>query len=150
MNRRDLLKAFAGAAALSVIPRSFAAKAAAEPVQFNQLYGSMGVRGVQYSDKLKRLAGQQVVMKGYMAPPLKPKLDFFVLTKQPMATCPFCSSAADWPVDIVLVVMPKGRELEPSTKGLEVTGRLDIGVKRDEETGFVSLVRIYADQVKNA
>ena len=89
-------------------------------------------------------------MKGYMAPPLKPKLDFFVLTKQPMATCPFCSSAADWPVDIVLVVMPKGRELEPSTKGLEVTGRLDIGVKRDEETGFVSLVRIYADQVKNA
>ena len=95
----------------------------------------------------KALSGQTVRMSGYMAPPLKPKLDFFVLTKQPMSTCPFCTTAADWPADIVLVIMPKGRELDPTTRGLQITGRLDIGVKKDEDTGFVSLVRLYADGV---
>ena len=70
-----------------------------------------------------------------------------MLTKQPMSTCPFCTTAADWPADIVLVIMPKGRELDPTTRGLQITGRLDIGVKKDEDTGFVSLVRLYADGV---
>ncbi|WP_252973391.1 hypothetical protein [Thermus thermophilus] len=87
-------------------------------------------------------------MTGWMAPPLKPKLDFFVLTKVPLATCPFCSTAADWPPDIVLVIMPKGQEAKPTTRCIRVTGRLDIGVKEDSQTGFVSLVRIYADRVE--
>lgn len=119
-------------------------------LKFSELYGKVTVRGVEYSSKLKSLAGKQVTMAGFMAPPLKPKLDFFVLTREPMATCPFCTTAADWPADIVLVIMPDGKELEPSVRGLTVTGRLDIGVKKDEETGFVSLVRLYADRVQNA
>lgn len=123
-------------------------KSTATTIKFSEMYGKIGVRGIEYSTKLKSLAGQKVSMRGYMAPPLKPKLDFFVLTREPMSTCPFCSSAADWPADIVLVIMPSGKEIEPTIKGVTVTGKLDIGVKRDEETGFVSLVRIYADTVK--
>lgn len=123
------------------------AGAQAPAVKFGELYGRVTVRGVEYSDKLKALGGKTVSMTGYMAPPLKPKLDFFVLTREPMSTCPFCTTAADWPADIVLVIMPKGRELDPTTRGLTVTGRLDIGVKKDEDTGFVSLVRLYADRV---
>ena len=30
-----------------------------------------------------------------------------------------------------------------------VTGRLEVGIKKDEQTGFVSLVRLYADKVEN-
>ncbi len=135
---------------LTLLPfASLWAKAeAVSSLKFNELYGKVTVRGVQYSDKIKSLSGKRVVMTGYMAPPLKPKLDFFVLTREPMSTCPFCTTAADWPADIVLVIMPSGKELEPTTTGLTIKGRLDIGIKKDDETGFVSLVRLYADQVK--
>ncbi|SMB96892.1 hypothetical protein [Deinococcus hopiensis] len=149
INRRSLVKLL-GALPLLTWPAlaDARAEAATAGLKFGELYGKTTVRGVEYSDKIKSLKGRQVSMQGYMAPPLKPKLDFFVLTRQPMATCPFCTTAADWPADIVLVIMPRGQELDPTTRGLQVTGRLDIGVKRDEETGFVSLVRLYADQVR--
>ena len=149
MNRRTLIKMLAG---LPVMLRVGHAGAQADlpRVKFSELYGRVTVRGVEYSAKLKSLSGKKVTMTGYMAPPLKPKLDFFVLTKQPMSTCPFCTTAADWPADIVLVIMPPGKELDPSVRGLTVTGRLDIGVKKDDETGFVSLVRLYADRVQDA
>ncbi|WP_169311933.1 hypothetical protein [Deinococcus maricopensis] len=116
-------------------------------LKFSELYSKVTIRGIEFSPKLKALSGQKVDITGFMAPPLKPKLDFFVLTKQPMSTCPFCSSSADWPPDIVLVIMPNGKTLDPSTGPIRVRGRLEVGVKRDDETGFVSLVRVYADQV---
>jgi hypothetical protein len=119
-----------------------------EMLSFEDLYSRVTVRGVEFSPRLKSLDGKRVVMEGYMAPPLKPRLTFFVLTKLPLATCPFCSSAADWPPDIVLVILPKGREVEPVTSRIRVLGRLEIGVKEDPETGFVSLVRIYAEKVE--
>ncbi|PZA07641.1 MULTISPECIES: hypothetical protein [unclassified Meiothermus] len=121
---------------------------AQSPLEFGELYSKTTIRGVEFSPKLQALAGKRVVMQGWMAPPLKPKLDFFVLTKAPLATCPFCSTAADWPPDIVLVIMPPGRSAEPTTKRIQVTGRLEVGIKTDEDTGFVSLVRIYADGVE--
>jgi hypothetical protein len=119
-------------------------------LEFSELYSKTTVRGVEFSPKLQALNGKSVVMDGWMAPPLKPKLDFFVLTKAPLATCPFCSTAADWPPDIVLVIMPPGRTAEPTTKRIQVTGRLEVGIKTDEDTGFVSLVRIYADRIDEA
>ena len=152
MNRRTVLKllgAAPGALWLAPFGRAGAQSAAAR-LNFNELYGKVTVRGAEYSSKIKALNGRKVTMSGYMAPPLKPKLDFFVLTRQPMSTCPFCTTAADWPADIVLVIMPPGQELEPSVRGLNVTGRLEIGVKRDDETGFVSLVRLYAERVRDA
>lgn len=148
MNRRRLLKVLGQGTALlplwSVLGRAAPAPAT---LKFSELYGRVTVRGAEFSDKLRALQGQQVRMSGFMAPPLKPKLDFFVLTREPMSTCPFCTTAADWPADIVLVIMPPGRELDPTVRGLSVTGRLDSGVRRDAETGFVSLVRLYAEQV---
>ncbi|MDO4246976.1 MAG: hypothetical protein Q4C89_13210 [Deinococcus sp.] len=149
MNRRTLIKVLAAVPASLWLGRA-GAQTGTPRLKFSELYGKTTVRGVEYSSKLKSLSGKKVTMAGYMAPPLKPKLDFFVLTKQPMSTCPFCTTAADWPADIVLVIMPPGKELEPSVRGLTVTGRLDIGVKKDEETGFVSLVRLYADRVQDA
>lgn len=118
-------------------------------MKFSELYSRVTVRGIEFSPKLTGLAGQRVTMTGFMAPPLKPKLDFFVLTRVPMSSCPFCTTSADWPPDIVLVIMPDGKLLDPSTGPIRVTGRLEVGVKRDDQTGFVSLVRLYADRVEN-
>jgi len=85
-----------------------------------------------------------------MAPPLKPTLNFFVLTRVPMSICPFCSSDADWPWDIVLVYLNEPVTALPFDRSIRVEGRLELGTKTDEETGFVSLVRIYATRVREA
>lgn len=115
---------------------------------FKELYASVGVRGIELSDKVNALTGKEVEMSGYMAPPLTAGVKFFVLTKALMAVCTFCSTDADWPTDIVVVYLPDGEELKPTEHPVKVTGTLDTGSFTDEDTGFVSLVRIYADKVE--
>ena len=137
-----------GGTATGPKPQPAAAARSASPLKFSDLYSGGSARGLEFSEKLKSAAGGQVEMAGYMAPPLKPMPSFFVLTKQPMAVCPFCSTDADWPEDIVLVTTPAGKSVTPTEKPVRVRGRLEIGSKTDPETGFVSLVRIYATEVK--
>jgi len=81
-------------------------------------------------------------MLGYMAPPLKAESRFFVLTREPLAICPFCQSDADWPVDIVVVFMKNETAMVSAGRKVAVTGRLEIGSATDVETGFVSQIRI--------
>jgi hypothetical protein len=119
----------------------------APTLQFTEFYQGGGARGLILSDKLVALHGQRVVMTGFMAPPLKPTFDFFVLTRVPLALCPFCASDAQWPEDIVFIRLPPGQTLTPTSALLQVVGRLDVGTKTDTATGFVSLVRIDAERV---
>ena len=81
-------------------------------------------------------------MKGFMAPPLKAEARFFVLTQIPMSLCPFCSSDADWPDNIVVIYLGRAQTFEQANRLIEVSGRLEVGSWTDPETGFVSLVRI--------
>ena len=111
-------------------------------LQFDQLYKSFGVRGYEFADTLLALKGKPVVMRGYMAPPLKAESRFFVLTSQPLALCPFCQSDADWPADIVVVYLRRATALVGGGDPVAVSGRLDIGSWTDAETGFVSQIRI--------
>jgi len=96
----------------------------------------------QYTQKARKLAGKSVEMRGYMAPPLKPEIDFFVLTSLPTAICPFCDAAASWPDDIVLVHLSRPVRALAYDRLLDVSGTLEIGVETDAATGFVSLVRL--------
>ena len=132
----------AEAAGVSVI----ASADGAAGLAFNEIYRSEGILGFELSAKSKALSGKPVRMLGYMAPPLKPDARFFVLTRAPVALCPFCNSDADWPSDIV-VVYPRDR-VGWAQDGLPVavTGTLELGSRVDPETGFVSLVRV-ADAV---
>ncbi|WP_427025439.1 hypothetical protein ACP4J4_05830 [Aureimonas ureilytica] len=127
-------------AALALAPRQ--ALAAIERIVFDDLYGKISVLGLSFSDKAKALAGQSVEMRGFMAPPLKAEAKFFVLTEIPMSLCPFCSSDADWPANIVVVYLREAQTFEQANKVIEVSGRFEIGSWTDPETGFVSLVRI--------
>src|SRR5580692_398490 len=96
----------------------------------------------QYTDKARKLAGTVVNMHGYMAPPLKPEIDFFVLTSLPTAICPFCDAAASWPDDIVLVQLSRPVRALAYDRLLEASATLQIGIQTDAATGFVSLVRL--------
>ena len=118
-----------------------------EPVSilFDEFYSGFNMRtGLVLSDKLLSLDGKRVTMEGYVAPPLKPRLDFFVLARVQLAFCPFCSSDAEWPDDIALVYLPDPVIIS-SEFPVRVTGTMEIGSSVDAETGMVSLVRIYAD-----
>lgn len=127
---------------------SVVALAQANPIvlKFSELYSKVTAQGVELSPKLQAANGKRVEMSGYMAPPLKVNIDFFVLGSKPMAECPFCTSAADWPSDIVLILFRNGQSAKFTSGAVRVRGRLELGVKEDPDTGFVSLIRIYADE----
>lgn len=114
-----------------VIPRTYKIK-----------FGKIFVENKEFSEDIKKLAGKKVKITGYMAPPLKPDANFFVLTRQPMAVCPFCDDEEEWPEDIIFVRTKK--TVPPIQQGekIEVTGILELGVEVDSQTGFVSLIRI--------
>lgn len=118
------------------------ARAAPPRIAFERFYKSFGVLGMQFSDELAGLKGRDVTIRGYMAPPLKAESDFFVLTREPLAICPFCQSDADWPLDIAVVYLRRAAGLSPAGSRLVVAGRLDLGSWTDPRTGFVSQIRI--------
>jgi hypothetical protein len=137
----------AEAAVEPTVPQlALAADGEPTPIAFDEFYTRASIReGLKLTEKLLSLDGRKVVMRGYMAPPLKPELDFFVLTKVRLAYCPFCSTAAEWPDDIAVVYTPS--PMKATERAVSVEGTIEIGSKMDQETGMVSLVRIYADKI---
>jgi hypothetical protein len=115
---------------------------ARETLSFDGLYKSFGVRGMEFSDRVRQLTGQAVAITGYMAPPLKAESRFFVLSGEPLALCPFCQSDADWPVDIVVIYLSRVMPLISAGTRITVTGRLETGSWLDPDSGFVSLLRL--------
>jgi len=107
----------------------------------------VGVLGTVYSDQAKSLKNKEVRMRGYMAPPLKPESKFFVLTREPVAVCPFCASDAQWPADIVVVYLRETLAPINLSRRIEVAGTLEIGSWTDPQSGFVSQVRIVDAEV---
>lgn len=129
------------ALAAGIAPRAACAE---EPPRlgFAELYKSFGVRGLEFSDKVRALAGARVRMTGFMAPPLKAESRFFVLTREPLTLCPFCQSDAEWPVDIVVIYLRRPAPLLDGGAALAVLGRLEVGAWTDPDSGFVSQLRL--------
>ncbi len=115
---------------------------AADLLTFDKLYLASGVLGLKFSDTTQNARNKQIRMRGFMAPPLKPNSNFFVLNKEPVALCAFCSSDADWPMDIVVVYTKNNLSPVDFSEKIEVEGRLELGSQVDEKTGFVSQIRI--------
>lgn len=135
MDRRRLLTLSGGLLAAAAVSPAFANTPA---LRFRDMYS----RGKDLSPTALSLEGQRITMVGYMAPPLKPEINFFVLTKTPMATCPFCDDAADWPNDIVVSYFEGGMEFTRFSNLIRVEGTFDTGIETDAATGFVSKVRL--------
>lgn len=113
---------------------------AAEPplIRFRDMYGP----GMVLANSFTARQGKNVEIQGFMAPPLKPDASFFILTKMPMAVCPFCDNEADWPEDVILVKLDTPFEILRFNRRITVQGKLSLGVEVDQETGFVSRVRL--------
>jgi hypothetical protein len=123
--------------------------AAQAPLEFGTFHARVVQGGIEYADVLLDAEGELVSLEGYMAPPLKPRIEWFMLTRYPMQTCPYCSDGADWPPDVVLVITADGRRLDarPFTDRLRIVGRLELGLATDVEAG-ISLIRIVDARVE--
>lgn len=141
-NRRAFMGYLASSIGLASSAWPTALHAQGKPISFKELYARYGVLGLVFSDKVKELAGKPVSMRGFMAPPLKAESNFFVLTEVPLSLCPFCSSDADWPDDIVVIYLDRSQTFEQANGLIEVSGILEVGSWTDPDTGFVSLLRI--------
>lgn len=108
------------------------------PVKLRDLYR----KGGGLSDLGRSLLGERIAVDGFMAPPLRAQAQFFVLTKMPMAVCPFCETAAQWPSDILAVYTKRTVDVLPFNLRIAATGVLEDGAFRDPATGFVSLLRL--------
>ena len=140
LSRRHLLIGTAGVAGSLLCSPARAQRGGV--LTFDDLYEASGVLGLKFAPKMLALKGQSVRMQGYMAPPLKPESDFFVLTRQPVTICPFCSSDADWPTDIVVVYLQRAASPTRFSDPIEVIGTLEVGSWTDPQTGFVSQIRL--------
>ncbi len=141
--RRDVLSLIA-ALPFALCTRPSAA--AVSTLAFGELYSKFGVLGFEFSEKVKTLSGQDVSIRGFMAPPLRAEAAFFVLTEIPMSICPFCSTDADWPDNIVVVYLDEKQTFVQPSQAVEAQGVLEFGSWTDPETGFVSLLRLRAAQ----
>ncbi|QDY71699.1 hypothetical protein [Qingshengfaniella alkalisoli] len=109
-----------------------------ESIKLRELYN----RDQSFSDLAKELEGTRISVDGFMAPPLKAESRFFVLTKMPMSVCPFCETEAEWPDDILAVYTKRIVDVIPFNVKIMARGVLELGSKTDEDTGFLSMVRL--------
>jgi hypothetical protein len=135
---------FLFAAACTLCP-PLAARAA-DGIRLRDLYD----KDQSFSDLALGLDGQIIDVSGFMAPPLKAETQFFVLTKRPMATCPFCETEVEWPSDIVAIYARRTITPIPFNVPIIVTGTLALGTYEDLELGFVSRVRLVDAQFARA
>jgi len=146
ISRRALLTAAAVLPMVGVATRT----SAAERLGFGELYKSFGPLGLEFSDKVKQLNGKDVAINGFMAPPLKAEAAFFVLTEIPMSLCPFCSSDADWPDNIMVVYLSSKQTFVQYNAPIVARGVLEFGSWTDPETGFISQLRLRDASFKTA
>jgi hypothetical protein len=120
--------------------------AAATRIRFSDFYigetyqAGVGMRpDLKISPKLLSLNGETVEIIGFMDGILPRDGMFFMILKEPLIGCPFHSVDFDW-AGFAAVFLKKGTSYIDGP--IKVTGRLDAGRKQDE-TGFLSYVRIY-------
>jgi hypothetical protein len=129
---------FHGLAAASLLLSAPALGAENHIFKMRELYE----KDLSFSELAKEHEGEPIEIRGFMAPPLKAEATFFVLTKKPLAVCPFCETEAEWPDDIVVVYTEDVIDVVPFNYPISVEGKLSLGTYKDEEIGFVSRVRL--------
>lgn len=108
------------------------------PLKIRELYA----KGRDFSTLAEQLQGDRITLSGFMAPPLKADSQFFVLTKRPMAVCPFCETEAEWPDDIIAIYTKRRVKVIPFNVGITARGVLELGGFQDPDTGFYSMLRL--------
>lgn len=94
------------------------------------------------SDRFWDLSGSTVTIKGFMGEVLSFEKNWFLLIPEPGAECPFDNGDETYWNKIMIVFVPEDVKLRYKSEPLEITGRLDVGIKIDE-SGYKTMFRLY-------
>ncbi len=94
------------------------------------------------------LSGSKVKIKGFMGEVLSFEKNWFLLIPEPGAECPFDNGDETYWNKIMIVFVPGGDKLRYTSGPLEITGRLDVGIKIDE-SGYKTMFRLYDASFKS-
>jgi hypothetical protein len=141
---KNALAALDASSAASALPP---APAGVTDLAFAEFFGPIGDRGLEYSEKLRGLAGRRVRLVGYMVREQERSPGLFRFAGWPIAveTLGLCS-VDDTPPSTAYVIVPDpGQKLPPWRPGrLLLTGTLEVGA-RAEADGRNSFVRLVLD-----
>lgn len=94
------------------------------------------------SERFWDLSGSTVTIKGFMGEVLSFEKNWFLLIPEPGAECPFDNGDETYWNKIMIVFVPDDVKLRYKSEPLEITGRLDVGIKIDE-SGYKTMFRLY-------
>lgn len=94
------------------------------------------------SDQFWDLSGSTVKIKGFMGEVLSFEKNWFLLIPEPGAECPFDNGDETYWNKIMIVFVPEDVKLRYNAEPIELTGRLDVGIKVDE-SGYKTMFRLY-------
>ncbi|MGZ7441912.1 hypothetical protein [Paenibacillus sp. TH7-28] len=94
------------------------------------------------SERFWDLSGSTVTIKGFMGEVLSFENHWFLLIPEPGAECPFDNGDETYWNKIMIVFVPDDVNLRYKSEALQITGRLDVGIKIDE-SGYKTMFRLY-------
>lgn len=94
------------------------------------------------SERFWDLSGSTVTIKGFMGEVLSFEKNWFLLIPEPGAECPFDNGDETYWNKIMIVFVPDDVKLRYKPEPLQITGRLDVGIKIDE-SGYKTMFRLY-------
>jgi hypothetical protein len=100
------------------------------------------------SERFWDLSGSTVTIKGFMGEVLSFEKNWFLLIPEPGAECPFDNGDETYWNKIMIVFVPEGSKLRHTSGPLEISGRLDVGIKIDE-SGYKTMFRLYDASFKS-
>lgn len=100
------------------------------------------------SERFWDLTGSKVTIKGFMGEVLSFEKNWFLLIPEPGAECPFDNGDETYWNKIMIVFVPEGSKLRYTSGPLEISGRLDVGIKIDE-SGYKTMFRLYDASFKS-
>ncbi len=143
INRRNALRLSTSFVALAAFGLG-EAKAGPARVALEEIHREPELPGVEYSAKVRKLAGQRVRVEGFLAPHAGGRAaPFLVLAGQPMVGCPHCLGALDLPGDSLVAYFGAKPGMAETGIPVAVEGVLDLGSRTDVQTGFVSTIRLF-------
>lgn len=94
------------------------------------------------SERFWDLSGSTVTIRGFMGEVLSFENNWFLLIPKPGAECPFDNGDETYWNKIIIVFVPDDVKLRYKSEALQITGRLDVGIKIDE-SGYKTMFRLY-------
>ncbi len=115
-------------------------KTGPQPIGWSQFFD--GDDQTTPSEAFWDLSGSTVTIKGFMGEVLSFENNWFLLIPEPGAECPFDNGDETYWNKIMIVFVPEDIKLRYKSEPLEITGRLDVGIKIDE-SGYKTMFRLY-------